>query len=179
MRSSTVLGLLVLALVVGGVMWARGRHEARGGAANGSQDAGGHAGGMHAAAPRVADGDLPDITHAEATAAAGDLRVALAVTPAPPAAFSKNRYRVRVEARGASVPLADARISFDMVMPMGDHRYALVATPDGAYETEAVLPMCQSGNPRWFATVEGTASGLPVRARFRLDLAKPGSAASH
>jgi hypothetical protein len=157
MRSSTVVGLLVLALVAGGVMWTR----------------------SHGQAPPAAATDPPDITHAEATATIGDLRVTLAVTPTPPVAFATNRYRVRVERRGGPVTLSDGRLSFEMAMPMGDHRYSLVATPDGAYEAVVVLPMCQSGTPRWLATIEGTASGVPVRARFRLDLAKPGSAASH
>jgi hypothetical protein len=71
------------------------------------------------------------------------------------------------------VPLEAGRISFEMSMPMGDHRYSLVPAADGWQEAEAVLPLCGSGNRRWFATVEGTVAGRPISARFQLDLTPP------
>ena len=64
-------------------------------------------------------------------------------------------------------------VSFEMKMPMGDHRYTLVAGTDGWQQAEVVLPFCPSGNPRWYAIVEGTVAGTPVTARFRLDLTTP------
>ncbi len=52
------------------------------------------------------------------------------------------------------------------------YRAAAAHTGDGWVEAEVVLPFCKSGNPRWFAIVEGTFGGRDVTARFRLDLAK-------
>ena len=69
--------------------------------------------------------------------------------------------------------LTDGRIWFEMKMPMGDHRYTLVAGQDGWYDAEVVLPFCPSGNPRWYANVEGTVDGRRIATRFRLDLTKP------
>jgi hypothetical protein len=116
---------------------------------------------------------------AEAVAELGDIRVTLSVTPRPPVAFVKNRFRVRVERDGALAVLESGRLSFEMTMPMGDHRYSLVPGADGWYEALVVLPFCQSGNPRWHAMVEGTVRDRPVTARFRLDLAKPGTTPSN
>jgi hypothetical protein len=69
--------------------------------------------------------------------------------------------------------LEQGRISFEMTVPMGDHRYALVVGDDGWLETTVVLPFCPSGSPRWYANVEGVVDGRPRAARFRLDLARP------
>lgn len=161
-----LLGLLVLTLLAGGVYWARGPGHAPVG------------GGPEGVDPPMAGpaGDVrPDVTLADATEADGDVRLTLSVSPRPPVAFEKNVFRVRVESGGGAVAaLEGGRISFEMVMPMGDHRYSLVPAADGWYEAEVVLPFCKSGNPRWFATVEGTVDGRPVVVRFRLDLAKPG-----
>ena len=93
-------------------------------------------------------------------------------SPGPPVAFQENRFRVRVESANGPVALEDGRISFEMTMPMGDHRYSLVAGADGWQEAEVVLPFCKSGNPRWYATVEGTVAGEPRRALQ----ARPGEA---
>ena len=69
-----------------------------------------------------------------------------------------------------------ARVSFEMRMPMGEHRYLLLPGPDGWLEADVMLPMCTSGDPRWFATVEGsTSDGRAVRARYQLDLVKTGT----
>jgi hypothetical protein len=96
------------------------------------------------------------------------------VTPNPPVAFAKTRVRVRAEVGGAPVVLDGGRVSFEMSMPMGDHRYVLVPGEDGWQEADVVLPLCPSGKRRWFATVEGTVAGRPRTARFRLDLEPPG-----
>jgi len=69
--------------------------------------------------------------------------------------------------------LEGGRISFEMTMPMGDHRYSLVPGDDGWQEAEVTLPRCMSGKRRWYATVEGTVAGRPRSARFRLDLSAP------
>ena len=151
----TLLGLVVLGLVLGGVFWARGR---------GRQVPG-----------SVSQSAVPDVTLADGAVDSGEVRVILSVTPQPPVAFEKNRFRVRVESRGEPVVLDDGRISFEMKMPMGDHRYTLVPGSDGWQEAEVVLPLCRSGNPRWYAVVEGANAGEPVAARFQLDLTKPGT----
>ena len=80
-----------------------------------------------------------------------------------------------VEVAGRPATLEAGRIWFEMTMPMGDHRYTLVADPQGAQVADVTLPTCQSGKRRWFATVEGAVDGQRVTARFRLDLAPPQS----
>ena len=168
---NTLLGLIVLALVAGGVYWTRvvqapqATPDAVAQGTPTSSDA-------HRMATAAADVALPDLTPGEATASAGDVRVTVSVSPHPPVAFEKNRFRVRAESAGGPAVLEDGRIFFEMTMPMGDHRYALVPGAEGWQEADVVLPMCGSGNPRWYATVEGTIAGEPRRVRFRLDLAK-------
>jgi hypothetical protein len=161
-----LLGLLVLALVLGGAWWARSRS---------------HAGGLVAAesAARNAgpggttEASIPDVTLADQAVNLGDARLSFSVAPRPILAFAKNRFRVRAESAGAAVALMNGRISFEMTMPMGDHRYTLVPAADGWQEAEVVLPLCGSGNRRWFATVEGTVAGQARTARFQLDLTPP------
>lgn len=167
----TLLGLVVLGLVLGGVFWARGRDQ--------SGDAvpvPGSAASAHRVPDATVESAVPDVTLADGAVDSGEVRVILSVTPRPPVAFEKNLFRVRVESRGEPAVLDDGRISFEMKMPMGDHRYTLVPGQGGWLEAEVVLPFCRSGNPRWYATVQGSVAGRPVTARFRLDLTKPGSA---
>jgi len=124
-----------------------------------------------------AEGDdaLPDVTLADGSADAGEgVRITLSLNPQPPVAFAKTKVRVRVEAGGSPVRLDAGRISFEMTMPMGDHRYSLVPGTDGWQEAEVILPRCMSGKRRWYATVEGMVGGQPRTARFRFDLAPPG-----
>ena len=156
----TLLGLVVLALLAGGAYWARGRGRAEKAPA---------AAGSAAAAPEAS---MPDVTLADGSVEQGGVRLVLSVTR-PVVAFEKARWRVRAEANGAPVPLADGRISFEMRMPMGENRYTLVAADGGWQEAEVVLPMCGSGERTWFAIVDGAVAGRPVSARFRLDLAPP------
>lgn len=174
----TLLGLLVLGLVLGGVFWARGRGHWPIQSASGMSDetvpAG--AGSAQRVPDAAAEAAWPDVTLADAAVELGEARVILSVIPRPPVAFEKNQFRVRVESRGAPAVLENGHISFEMKMPMGDHRYTLVPGQGGWLEAEVVLPFCRSGNPRWYATVQGSVAGRPVTARFRLDLTKPGSA---
>lgn len=162
----TLLGLAVLALLAGGVWWARGRGLA------GPSGAGGGA----AQPPASAAPDEPDVTLADAAVELGVARIVLSVASRPVVAFARSRFRVRAESGGAPVALEGGRISFEMSMPMGDHRYRLVPGPQGWQEAEVVLPLCASGERRWYATVEGTLAGEPRKARFRLDLTPPASA---
>jgi len=152
----TLLGLVVLALLAGGAFWARTRR---------------HAEKAPAAAPETST-PMPDVTRADGSVDAGGVRLVLSVTR-PVVAFEKARWRVRAEANGAPVPLADGRVSFEMTMPMGENRYSLVAADGGWQEAEVVLPMCGSGERTWFAIVDGTVAGRPVSARYRLDLTPP------
>ncbi len=165
----TLLGLLVLALVLGGAWWARSRsHAGEPVTAKSAANAAAHGG--------AAEIPMPDVTLADGTVDQGDVRLILAVTPRPILAFAKNRLRVRAESGGTPVALVDGRISFEMTMPMGDHRYTLVPAADGWQEAEVVLPLCASGNRTWFATLEGSVAGKPVSGRFRLDLTPPAAA---
>jgi hypothetical protein len=158
---TTLLGIAVLALLAAGAWWSRSPSP------------------TGAAAPAAVDqasggDDLPDVTLAGATVDAGGVSITLSLSPNPPVAFAKTRVRVRAVVRGSAVPLENGRVSFEMTMPMGDHRYSLVAGQDGWQEAEVMLPRCMSGDRRWYATVEGLAAGQPRTARFRFELALPG-----
>jgi hypothetical protein len=163
----TLLGLLALAIVAGGAWWARGRRVAeRAPAAEAAK------------APAAAAADpasLPDVTLADAFVDAGGVRLVLSADR-PIVAFTKVRFRARAEKDGRAVPIGDGRLSFEMSMPMGDHRYSLLGGEDGWQEAEVVLPMCKSGKRTWYATLEGSVAGAPVAARWRLDLTPPAEA---
>ena len=162
----TLLGLVVLGLVVAGVLWARGRsHPVESGQ-------GEPAPARRTVAPATEEA-LPDVTLADGSVDLGDVRLVLSAGR-PIVAFAKSRFRIRAEKDGLAVPIGDGHISFQMTMPMGDHRYSLVGGEDGWHEAEVVLPLCKSGKRRWFATVEGTVDGKPRTALFRLDLTPPG-----
>jgi hypothetical protein len=117
--------------------------------------------------------DLPDVSQADATLDLGDVRIAVSASPRPLLAFARNRFRFRAEKDGGPVPLADGVVSFTMNMPMGDHRHALVAVPEGWHEAVAALPLCPSGNRRWFGTLDFTLEGRARSARFAFDLEPP------
>jgi hypothetical protein len=121
---------------------------------------------------------MPDLTRADRVATVGGFRVRLSASPHPPVAFEPIRFRVRVESGSDASRarlLENARVAFDMTMPMGEHRYTLIRGDAGWYEAEVVLPMCGSGDPRWYGTLEGTVDGRPVTVRFSLDLSRSGS----
>jgi hypothetical protein len=157
----TLLGLAVLAVLAAGAWWARSPSLPAAMAPT-------------AGNPASGDEDVPDVTLTAATVDAGGVGITLSLSPNPPVAFASTRVRVRAESAGSVISLEGARVSFEMTMPMGDHRYSLVAGQDGWLEAEAVLPRCMSGNRRWYATVETTVAGQPRSARFRFDLAPPG-----
>ena len=163
----TLLGLVVLALLLGGVWWVRGRSHA------GKPPAGPTPARRTGAV--VTATQTPDVTLADQAADAGGVRISLSIEPRPILAFAKIRFRVRAESGGAPLELAYSHLIFEMTMPMGDHSYRLVPVADGWQEAEVVLPLCQSGSRRWFATVQGTAGGRRRSARFQFDLTPPSS----
>ncbi len=174
----TLLGLLVLALVLGGVWWVRGRRPAEKKAPAAPAPAGraGAGAARAATAPRVVTAtESPDVTLADQTADAGGVRLSLSVATRPILAFTKARFRVKADSGGVPLELAYAHLIFEMTMPMGNHNYRLIPAADGWQEAEVVLPSCQSGNRRWYATVEGTVGGLRRSARFQFDLTPPSS----
>jgi hypothetical protein len=140
---TTLLGLTLLAVLAAGAWWARSPSPtavtapaSKGASANSADDEG-----------------LPDASAADVSAADGDVRVYLSLRPKPPVALAKFRARVGVAREMAPPPadavgsilttaleLQDARISFEMEMPMGDHRYTLVPGSDGWLEAAVVLP---------------------------------------
>jgi hypothetical protein len=160
----TLLGLLVLALVLGGVWWARGRSHAGKPPARKSAASGG-----------VAKAPIPDVTLTDQAVDAGGVQLFLSVSPRPIRAFTKLRFRVRAASAGAPLELAYGHLSFEMTMPMGDHNYRLAPGAEGWKEAEVVLPLCKSGDRRWTAIVEGTAGGRPRSGRFQFDLTPPSS----
>ena len=147
-----VLGLVVVAAIAAVSFAVRQRQAAGGGS-------------------RAAD--VPDVSRADATLDLGAVRIVVSAGPRPLLAFSRNRFRFRAERAGAPVALADAVVSFTMTMPMGDHRHALVPAADDWQEAEAVLPLCPSGNRRWFGDLDFTLDGRAHSARFAFDLAAP------
>jgi hypothetical protein len=120
--NSTVVGLVVLGLVAAGGLWVRLPSPP--------------------AAAQQGEGDdaLPDVTLAAGTADAGGVQITLSLSPNPPVAFATMRVRVRAESAGSVVALERPRVSFEMAMPMGDHRYSLVAGEEGWLEAAVVLP---------------------------------------
>jgi len=127
---ATLVGLLVLALVATGVIWVRLR----------TADTEGVPAGQSAPASAAGDDALPDVTSAEGTAEVGAVRITLSLTPNRPMAFSTFRVRVRADANGAPAAIENGRVSFEMAMPMGGHRYALVPGEKGWQEAAVVLP---------------------------------------
>ena len=124
---TTLVGMALLAVLAAGAWWARSPSPTAAPAPN-------------AAAPAAGDDALPDVTLSEGTADVGGVRIALSVTPNPPVALATFRVRVRAEAYGSPAPIEAGRVSFEMAMPMGDHRYALVPGEAGWQEAAVVLP---------------------------------------
>lgn len=128
---NTLLGIAVLAVLAAGAWWARSPSAPAKAAS-----------AVEGASVRAVDNEaLPDVTHAAGSADAGEgVRLTLSVTPNPPVAMAKTRVRVRAESNGAPVAIENGRISFEMVMPMGDHRYTLLPSEEGWLEAAVVLP---------------------------------------
>ena len=101
--NSTLIGVVVLALVATGVFWVRSRTA--GSAIVPAGQASPSSAGQRAKAPDAGDDALPDVTLAAGTVDAGDVRVTLALSPQPPVAFAKTRVRVRAESGGSPVAI--------------------------------------------------------------------------
>lgn len=157
----TVIGIVVVAALAAGVWWTSTSRRM----------------GMAPTAATVPEtsfgADLPDVSLHDASVDAAGATITMAVSPNPPVAFAKTRVRVRADVNGTPALLEQGRVTFEMEMPMGDHRYTLVAASDGWLEADVALPRCMSGRRRWVATVDGQVAGTPRTARFRLDLAVP------
>lgn len=141
-------GLVIVALLVAGALWVRNRQAGTGSAVRAAAIA-------------------PDVTQTDGFVELNGVRVGLSLSSRPPVAFTTFRAQVRL---APPAMLEEGRISFEMSMPMGDHRYTLVRADDG-WQAEVVLPMCGSGERRWTAVVEGRVNGRPIVARYLLDLA--------
>lgn len=143
-RDVTV-GILLVALIAAGVFFVRSRTAPTEVPAGQTAAAAGE--------QMSADDALPDATTADAFADLGDVRLTLSLTPKPPVVLETFQVRVSASAVHAAarttagtdtadetLPIEDGRVSFEMVMPMGDHRYTLVPGDDGWYEAAVVLP---------------------------------------
>jgi hypothetical protein len=150
--AETVVGLAVVVAIAAAAVAVRQRQAAREGA------------------PAAG---VPDVSRTDATLDLGDVRITVSAGPRPLLAFARNRFRFRAEKDGGPVPLSDGVVSFTMTMPMGDHRHALVAAPVGWHEAVAALPLCPSGNRRWFGTLDFTLEGRARSVRFAFDLEPP------
>jgi hypothetical protein len=136
--NSTLIGIVVLALVATGVIWVRSRTADTGTVPAGQASP--SSTGPRASAPDAGDDALPDVTLADGTADVGEVRITLSVTPNPPVALARFRVRVRAEASGSPAAIEAGRVSFEMTMPMGDHHYTLVPGEEGWQEAAVVLP---------------------------------------
>jgi hypothetical protein len=139
-NSATIVGLVVLAVVGAGVWWVRSPSPSAGHLPTASAR---EAPSVPApASARQGEGDeaLPDVTLAGGSVNSGDVRITLSLTPQPPVAFAKTRVRVRTEVNGSPAVLEGGSVSFEMTMPMGDHRYTLVPGEAGWQEAAVVLP---------------------------------------
>jgi hypothetical protein len=180
--AETVLGLAVVAALAATAFVVRHRRDVDRAPA---VTAGADAASSQRPAGEPPGADVPDLTRADATLEVGPLHIRASASPRPPRAFTRMRFRFRVEDRGAGsagaadgptvppAPLAEARLSFTMSMPMGDHHYRLAAAPDGWHEAEVVLPLCASGDRRWFGRLDFTLEGRARSARFTLALDDP------
>ena len=162
----------MLALVAAGAFWVRPPSppvDATGGSAASPVSA--SPAGQSSATTRC-----PDVTLADGSVDAGDVRITLSLTPQPPVAFAKIRVRVRAESGGAPVALEGGRVSFEMTMPMGDHRYSLVPG-DGRMAGSRGRPpdSVRAGSGAGTRPSRGPSPDRPRTARFRLDLAPPRS----
>jgi hypothetical protein len=140
-----VVGVVLVALIAAGVYLVRSR------SAPSEVPAGQSA--TPAGEQVRADEALPDVTLTDAFVDVADVRVTLSLTPKPPVVLETFRVRVsafavpaaaRTTAGAAAadeaLPIENGRVSFEMVMPMGDHRYALAAGEAGWQEATVVLP---------------------------------------
>ena len=124
---TTLIGTALLALLAAGAWWAQSPSPTPVPA-------------PVAPAPAAGDDALPDVTLAAGTTEIGATRITLSVTPNPPVALAMFRVRVRAEANGSPAAIEAGRVSFEMAMPMGDHRYTLVPGEQGWQEAAVVLP---------------------------------------
>jgi hypothetical protein len=132
---TTLLGMTVLAVLAAGAWWARSLAPSAGPPSP-------SAGQTPMASARQAGGDdaLPDVTLADGSVDAGGVQITLSLSPNPPVAFAKTLVRVRAGANASPAAIENGRVSFEMAMPMGDHRYTLVAGEEGWLEAAVVLP---------------------------------------
>lgn len=143
----TLIGLAVLGSVLVGFLWSRGGDEA---------------------AVDASVSSFPDLSESDRTVVADGIPLDISVTR-PVTAFVPFRVSVRTNA-ASDRRLTGGRLSFAMSMPMGDHRYDLVAGPDGWQQADVTLPACLSGERRWYGTVDGRVDGRAVTVHFVLDL---------
>jgi hypothetical protein len=138
--NSTLIGIVVIALVAAGVLWVRLQTSSTGAVPTGQTMPAPASVARPAPDPAADDEALPNVTLADGTAEVGGVRITLSLTPQPPVAFARTLVRVRAEAAGSVVALAGGRISFEMAMPMGDHRYSLLPGEEGWLEAAVILP---------------------------------------
>ena len=127
-----VAGVVLVALIAAGVYLARSRSA--------PADAPTDRPAAAKAPLPVGDESLPDATLTDAVVDTDGIRLTLSLDPRPPEALAKMRVRVRAESDGAPAALENGRVSFEMVMPMGEHHYTFVAGADGWQEADVVLP---------------------------------------
>jgi len=137
---STVIGLVVLGLLAAGMIWSRSRSLLPSAAPEGRVASAGATAGAVSVRPGQDDGAWADATMSDAAVDAAGVRITFAIAPRPAVALAGFRVRVRAEANGAPAVIDGGRVSFEMVMPMGDHRYTLVPGEDGWQEAAVVLP---------------------------------------
>jgi hypothetical protein len=149
-RRDTILGALALALLLGGVMLSL----------------------RHTAPPRAQGGsDELDLSQHDGELVVDDIRVAIAASPRPVQPLRPVQLVFAFRRGQAPVAVEAPRLSFNMVMDMGPHDYALTRGSSASWvATDVVLPACASGSRLWFGTLRFDVDGKPRQARFRLEL---------
>jgi hypothetical protein len=149
-RRDVIVGVVVAAALVAGVLLTRLRHQ-----------------------PAIA-GNGPDV-NLDMSASDGHMvidgiAVNVAVEPRPARPFEQLRFRFAFSRDGTPVEIEEARVSFSMTMDMGPHDYRLVREADQWVANDVILPTCGSGSRLWFGALEFH-DAATHHGRFRIDLA--------
>jgi hypothetical protein len=150
-RRDLLVGGLVAAVLIAGVLFTRLRHQPAA-AGNG---------------PQV---DV-DLSAGDGQMVIDGATVDIAINPRPARPFEKLQFRFRVTRDGRPVAVEEARVSFNMTMDMGPHDYVLIREGDEWIAREVVLPQCGSGSRLWFGNLELREAGATRAGRFRIELA--------
>jgi hypothetical protein len=153
-----ILGVLALVLLIGGVVLSQRLTSRR---------------DQPGAGPEL------DLSLHDGELLVDDIHVAITASPRPVQPMKPVQLALAFRRGGQPVAVEAPRLSFNMVMDMGPHDYALRRGSDVSWvATDVVLPTCQSGGRQWFGTLRFGVDGQPHLGRFRLELQRPAEGTS-